>query len=65
MIKNIRRTHEEREEQETSNKHITRDSSQFDSKNLLIHFPIQVEEILYLSYDYMSTSVQYLNWKLF
>ena len=65
MIKNIRRTHEERKEQETSNKHTTRDSSQFHSKNLLIHFPIQVEEILYLSYDYMSTSVQYLNWKLF
>ena len=42
-IKNIQRTHKEhkeREEQEISNKHTARDSLQFHSKDLSIHFPI-------------------------
>ena len=54
MIKNIRRIYEEHEEQEISNKHTTRDPTQFHSKDLSIHFPIQVEDISCSSQDYID-----------
>ena len=50
-IKNIQRTHEK---QEISNKHIVRDLLQFHSKDLSIHFAINVEDILCLSEDYID-----------
>ena len=49
-INKIRRTRRTR----ISNKHTARDSLQFHSKNLSIHIPIQVEDILCLSQDYIN-----------
>ena len=57
-IKNIRRTHKEHEEQEISNKHIAKDSSQFHFKDLSIHFSIQVEDILCSSQDYIEVILE-------
>ena len=57
-IKNIRRIYEECKEQEISNKHTTRDSLQFHSKELSIHFPIQVEGILSSSQDYIDAILE-------
>ena len=47
-----------REAQEISNEHIARDSSQFHSKDLSIHFPIQVEDILCTSLDYIDAILE-------
>ena len=51
-IKNIWRAHVERkehEEREISNKHTAKGSSQLRFKSLSIHFPIQLEDIVFES----------------